>query len=147
METSNLLNSSLPFVCSSSTRKDIYPPPPTPFQLRGLPSSLLFLKKGGGRHTVGRVSRGGGMLVFQISFEPGFAEYQSLAQKIKVSSFKFFSFFLEFLRVRGRFQNPRQTAVRTKLRLKRFPSFVVGRKSDQDSVWGSLALRSFMVKS
>ena len=31
-----------------------------------------------------------------VSFEPGFAAYQSLAQKIKVSFFRFFSFFLQF---------------------------------------------------
>ena len=32
----------------------------------------------------------------QISFEPGFVAYQSLAQKIKVSFSRFFSFFLQF---------------------------------------------------
>ena len=32
----------------------------------------------------------------QISFEPGFAAYQSLAQKMKVSFSRFFSFFLQF---------------------------------------------------
>ena len=47
----------------------------------------------------------------EISFEPGFRAYQGLAQKMKVPF---------CTRVRGRFQNPRQTPVHSKLRLKRF---------------------------
>ena len=34
--------------------------------------------------------------ICQISFEPGFGAYQRLAQKIKVSFSKSFSFFLQF---------------------------------------------------
>ena len=40
----------------------------------------------------------------QISFEPGFAAYQSLAQKIKVSFSRFFSFFLQFWGFEGDFK-------------------------------------------
>ena len=57
----------------------------------------------------------------QISFEPGFGAYQDLAQKLKMPFFQDFLLISAVLRVQGRFQNPRQTPVRTKLRLKRFP--------------------------
>ena len=40
----------------------------------------------------------------QISFEQGFGACQSLAQKIKVPFSKIFSVFLQFSRIRGRFQ-------------------------------------------
>ena len=59
----------------------------------------------------------------QISFEAGLGAYQGLAQKIKVPFSRIFCFFVAVLRVQGRFQNPRQTPVCTKLQLKRFPKY------------------------
>ena len=60
-------------------------------------------------------------LLRHISFEPGFRAHQGLAQKIKSAPFpEFFCLFLQFWVFRGDFKNPRQTPVRTKLRLKRF---------------------------
>ena len=56
----------------------------------------------------------------QISFEPGLSTYQSLAQKIEVPFFQDFLLISAVLRVRGRKHNPRQTLVRTKVRLKHF---------------------------
>ena len=55
-------------------------------------------------------------------FEPGFGAYQSLAQKIRAPFCRIFSFFLQPWGLQGVFQNPRQTPVRTKLRLKCFPT-------------------------
>ena len=40
----------------------------------------------------------------QISFEPGFGAYQSLAQKIKVAFSRIFSFFLQFCGFEGDFK-------------------------------------------
>ena len=64
----------------------------------------------------------------QISSEPGFGAYQSLAQKIKVPFSRVFLLLYAVLRVRERFQNPRLSPVRTKLGLKRFPREEVGGK-------------------
>ena len=62
--------------------------------------------------------------MLQISFEPGFGAYQGLASEKKSGLFQDFLLISAVLRVRGRFQNPRQTPVRTKLRLKRFPKML-----------------------
>ena len=66
---------------------------------------------------------------FRISFEPGFGAYQGLAQKIEVPFPQDFLLLVAVLRVRGRFQNPRQTPVRTKLRLKLFPTISFCRRA------------------
>ena len=55
-------------------------------------------------------------------WEPGFGAYQGLAQKIKVPFLRLFLLLSAVLRVRGRKQDLRQTPVRAKVRLKRFPN-------------------------
>ena len=79
--------------------------------------------------------------ISQISFEPGNSAYQGLEQKKKSAPFQDFLFLSAVSRVRGRFQNPRQTPVRSKLRLKTFSEFHLA--SDTPRGLCSLACRSF----